>query len=341
MTKEMTSMERVMTALSFKEPDRVPLFLLFSMYGAKVAGKSIKNYFNNVDEIVKTQIYMQEKYHSDCYYAFFYAAVEVEACGGEVIYSKDGPPVAGRPIIKNSQDILSFNLPKVKQTKCLINTLQVISKLKSHSDSVPIIGTVMSPFSLPVMQMGFDKYLDLMYDQPELFTELMKKNEDFCVEWANSQLEAGATAICYFDPVSSTSIIPREMYLKTGFEIAKRTISRIKGPTATHFASGNCLQIIDDIAKTGTAVIGVSSNEDIAELKEKCYGKLSIMGNLNGIEMCNWNTLDAKNTVKNIIGKAAKGGGLIISDNHGEIPFQVDENTLLTIADTVNKWGKY
>ena len=43
----------------------------------------------------------------------------------------------------------------------------------------------------------------------------------FCVDWSNAQLEAGATAICYFDPVSSVSMIPRELYLKTGFEIAK------------------------------------------------------------------------------------------------------------------------
>ena len=30
----MTSLERVMTALAHREPDRTPLFLLFSHYGA-------------------------------------------------------------------------------------------------------------------------------------------------------------------------------------------------------------------------------------------------------------------------------------------------------------------
>jgi len=39
--------------------------------------------------------------------------------------------------------------------------------------------------------------------------------------------------------------------------------------------------------------------------------------------------------------KAGKGGGLIISDNHGEIPLQVKEDTLLTISEAINKWGKY
>ena len=38
----MTSLERVLTALSHKEPDRTPLFLLFSHYGAKEMGMSIR-----------------------------------------------------------------------------------------------------------------------------------------------------------------------------------------------------------------------------------------------------------------------------------------------------------
>ena len=77
-------------------------------------------------------------------------------------------------------------------------------------DEAPIIGVVMSPFSLPVMQMGFDNYFDLIYESPELFKHLMEINEKFCVEWANAQLEAGATAICYFNPLASSTIISRE-----------------------------------------------------------------------------------------------------------------------------------
>lgn len=91
------------------------------------------------------------------------------------------------------------------------------------------------------MQMGFDKYIELMYEQP----------------------------------VSSTTISTKEMYRKTGFEVAKRTIARIKGPTATHMASGRCLPIIGDIAKTGTAIIGVSTEENLEELKAACKNKLS------------------------------------------------------------------
>ena len=189
--------------------------------------------------------------------------------------------------------------------------------------------------------MGFDQYIELMYEQPDLFDQLMMLNEAFCVEWANAQLESGATAICYFDPVSSTTITPREMYLKTGFEIARRTIARIKGPTATHMASGRCLPIVDDVAQTGTAIIGVSILEDLAEMKAACRGKLTVLGNLSGIEMRRWTPQQAEAAVKDAIAKAGPGGGYILSDNHGEIPWQVPDEVLMAVSEAVHEWGRY
>jgi len=339
---EMTPMERVLTTLSHKEPDRVPLFLLLTMHGAKELGMSIKDYFSKAEHVAEGQIKLQKKYQADCYYPFFHASIEVEAFGANVIYREDGPPNAGLPIINELSDIKKLEAPKVKDTKVLHQVLKSIEILKKESKgNIPIIGVAMSPFSLPVMQLGFEKYLELMYYHEDLFDHLMKINEAFCVDWANAQLAAGATAICYFDPVSSPTLIPKELYKKTGFQVAKRTIAKIKGPTATHLASGDCLTLADLLPETGTAVVGVSTHENISELKQAYKNKLTILGNLNGIEMRRWTKEEAKNIVKEVIEKAAPGGGFILSDNHGEIPFQVEEETLLAITEAVKEYGTY
>jgi uroporphyrinogen decarboxylase len=189
--------------------------------------------------------------------------------------------------------------------------------------------------------MGFAPYLDLIMERPDLFEKLMKVNEDFCVEWANAQLDAGATAICYFDPVSSSTIFPRDTYLQTGYLIARRTIARLKGPTATHMASGRSLPVLNDIAQTGTAGVGVSCLESLSRIKTICRGKLSVIGNLNGLEMRRWSTGEAENKVRECISQAAAGGGYVISDSHGEIPWFVPEETLLAIGETVRRFGSY
>lgn len=338
----MTSLERVLTTLGHKEPDRVPLFLLLTMHGAKELEMSIQEYFSRGEYVAEGQLRMRAKYGHDCLYTFFYAPVEVEAWGGEVIYHKNSPPNSGTPFIQNQNQILKLHQPNIKGNDCLEKVLKSIRILKkSVRDEAPIVGVVMSPFSLPVMQMGFDRYLELLYEQPELFEHLMRVNEEFTVSWANAQLEAGATAITYFDPVSSSDIVPRELFLKTGFEIAKRTLARIKGPTAVHLASGRCLPVVDDIAKLGTAIIGTSSLEDIGLVKSACKNKLTVLGNLNGVKMCRWTKKDAEVAVKEAISKAAQGGGFILSDNHGEIPFQVEDEILTTITETVRSYGRY
>ncbi len=339
---KMTSLQRVLATMGHQEPDRVPLFLLVTMHGAKELGVSIKDYFAKAENVVEGQLRLRAKYRNDCIYNFFYAPLEVEAWGGEVIYCDDGPPNSGIPFIRHFQEIKNLEPPQVEKTSCLRKVLKSAQMLRDKmGDDVPIIGVVMSPFSLPVMQMGFDKYIELMYEWPDLFDDLMKINEEFCVQWANAQLKAGSTAICYFDPVSSTTISTKEMYLKTGFKVAKRTIARIKGPTATHMASGRCLPIIGDIAQTGTAIICVSTEENLGELKAACQNKLSVLGNLNGIEMRRWSPKQAEEEVKKAISQAAIGGGFILSDNHGEIPWQVPDDVLLSISNAVRKWGQY
>ncbi len=338
----MNSLERTMTAIGHMEPDRVPLFLLLSLYGAKEMQIPIKEYFSKAENVVTAQLKMRDKYSNDCIYTFSYAPVEIEAFGGEVIFAEDGPPNSGEPFIKSMDQIAKISVPKIEECDGLLRVIETTRMLKEKvGNETPIIGVVMSPFSLPVMQMGFDKYLELIYFHRDLFDKLMQMNEEFCVSWANAQLEAGATAICYFDPLASPNIIERETYLTTGSLVAKRTIARIKGPAATHLASGIALPVVDDIIETGSPVLGFSTNDDLADIKKATAGRICLLGNLNGVEMMHWDTVRIRKEVENVIIKAGKGGGLILSDNHGEIPWQVPEHVLSEIAEAVRCFGTY
>ena len=342
MSAAMTSMERVLTALSHREPDRVPLFLLLTMHGAKELGLSIREYFSNADHVIEGQLRLRAKYGHDCLYPLLYGAAEAEAFGGEVIWYEDGPPNSGQPLLRKPEDIFSLTVPPPRETPCLRRMLEVISGLKARiGDEVPIIGVAISPFSLPVMQMGFPAYIELIYERPELFARLLAVNEEFCVQWANAQFQAGATAVCYFDPLASPDLTPPEIYRRTGLPAARRCLSRFSGPACIHLASGHCRPVLDDLAAVGAAVVAVSTLDDLAAVKAACQGKIAVAGNLNGIAMRRWSAVQAEAEVKKAVAAAAAGGGFILTDNHGEIPWQVEEETLLAIAAAVQEWGRY
>ncbi|MFC1673066.1 uroporphyrinogen decarboxylase family protein [Pseudomonadota bacterium] len=338
----LTSLQRVLTTLQQKEPDRVPFFLLLTIHGARELGMPIQEYFSKAENMVEGQLRMRKRYRHDCLYGFSYASAELEAFGGSTIFFDNGPPNAAAPILHSFEDIVALKPPRVQDHACLTRVLDAQTMMKEQvGDEAPIIGVVMSPFSLPVMQLGFERYLDIIIDTPDVLQDLLAVNEAFCIEWANAQLAAGATAICFFDPVSSPTVISPRQYRETGFKSAVRTIAQINGPTATHFASGRCLPVINDLVETKTGLIAASVHEDLSEVKVASAGRLTVFGNLNGIEMRRWTPEQAEATVKAAIEKAGRGGGFILSDNHGEIPWQVPEAVLDSISKAVHEWGHY
>ncbi len=342
MNSDMTSMERVLKTLGHKEPDRVPVFFLFSHYGAKEMGCSVKNYFSVAENVIKTQIHMQKKYQTDCYYTFHYAAVEVQAWGGEVLFQPETPPNAGEGIIGKSSDIDSMEVPDIDDVPVLRQVLEVTRELAIHSNGkVPVIGIVMSPFSLPVMQMGFEKYLKLLYFDRPRFDRLMQVNRQFCINYANAQFKAGATAIGYFNPLMSPDMIDRSLYLSAGYPVDSRTITGIEGPVAVHLASGRVLQVMEDIINLGSPIVGIGTGEELKHIKDVSTGRITLLGNLNGIEMAEWDKETAVEKVRALVKTAAPGGGFILSDSHGEIPLQVPEKTLLAVSMAAEEYGRY
>lgn len=339
---KMTSMERTVAALNHEEPDRVPLFLLLTMHGAKELGIPLKTYYSDARYVIEGQKRLHRKYGGDCLYSFLYAAIEPESWGADVIFIDDGPPNCGPPIIKCPEDIDTVEPPDIADSVALQRILSITEGLVKYSNGeVPVIGVVLSPFSAPVMQMGFEAYLDTIFEDPTLFWKLMEKNKKFCITWAKAQKEKGADAITYFDPLSSVTCIPPDISRETGFKIARDVIKEIDGPVAVHLASGLGLPIAEDIISTGAAAVGVSTFEDLAEYKKICKGRLTLIGNLNGIEMVHWDANKVEAEVKEAIFKAGEGGGFILSDNHGEIPWQVPDDVLLSIKHSTEKWGRY
>ena len=71
------------------------------------------------------------------------------------------------------------------------------------------------------------------------------EHKQFSADWIKLQINAGAHAITYFDPVSSPTIIPVTKYLETGFPIASEIIPLFGAAVAFHLASGRSLSILE------------------------------------------------------------------------------------------------
>jgi uroporphyrinogen decarboxylase len=338
----MTSSGRVAAAMAWREPDRVPFVLSLTLHGARAMGMGIRDYFHRPDLVAEAQVRMRARYRHDALIGATYAAVELEAFGGETLFFEDGPPNGGAPVLRRAGDILRLEPPRIGEAPALLRILDLLGRLRERArGEVPVMGVVLSPLSLPVLQLGFERYLQLLEEAPDLFARLMAVNAAFCTAWANAQLEAGADFLAYVDPVGSPTVLPPDRYRALGLPLATATLAAIHGPTLTHFASGRCLAVIEDLVRTGTRGVAANVQEDLAEVKRAARGRLAVVGNLDGIRMRRWSAREAEDQVKAAIARAGRGGGWILSDQHGEIPWQVPEAVLDAVSAAVHRWGVY
>lgn len=344
----MTPLDRTLAALSHREADRPPVFLLLTMHGARELGLSIRDYYSQAEHVIEGQLRLRQKFGHDCLYAFTHASIEHEAWGGRTWFRDDGPPNSCDLLLKSADQIRSLEVPPIEHQPGLQRMLAVIAGLKERSrGEVPVLGVVLSPFSVPVMQMGFSAYLDLLLAAEAtpggaaraLLDRLLAVNADFTVRWGNAQLAAGATAITYFDPIASSTITTTTLGADIGLALARQVLTQLKGPSALHFGSGRLGSRLAAATATGAVVLGLSSEDDLSDAKRRSAGKVALLGNLNGIKMVRWSPEETAAETRAVLAAAGRGGGFILSDNHGEIPFQVSDPVLHTIMQTAMDWG--
>ncbi len=338
----MNPLERFQKAATFQEPDKVPLFLLLTMQGAKELNMSAVEYFSKGENVAKGQMILQEKYKNDVLYPFFYAAKEYEAFGGESMPKMYGPPESGRPIFQSAEDLLTAELPDSNHP--VFSELYKAHKIlvEEKGDQIPILNDVIAPLSLPVMLLGFETWIETMVDKPEIATDVVNFLVDFTIDLSNRYLEEGASAIAFFNPVSSKNILKPEEYRKFSLEADKKFYKFVKGAAVFALAGGEITSLLPTFTKEiGIHGAVISSKDDLAAIKKQYGRNLILVGNLDNIAMTHWDIDTAEREVKRCIEAAAEGGGYILCDHHGDIPSSVPEEVIHAISTARDKWGVY
>lgn len=342
MSGPLTAAARLGAALAHREADRVPFFLPATMHGARLLGVTLPTYFGSAELVTQGQLRVRELLGHDAVTCFLCAAAEAEPFGGHVLLFEDGPPNAGDPPLCSTADIERLEPPSPRSSPMLCRTLEVARALRQEVGAdVPILGGAVAPFSLPALQVGLGPWFDLLHEAPTLAGHLLQVNESFCADWANALLDAGASAIALVEPLASPLMVPRARYLALGLPALRRTIAAIHGPVAVSTASAPCAAVAEDLAGAGAVAVGVSAEDDLADVKARLRGRAAVMGNLSGVPMRTWSGADADRAVRAALAAGGPGGDFVLSEHHGEVPLQVPLEVLQAVAEAARRWGSY
>lgn len=340
--------ERIMASAMFEEPDRIPIWDYIDNW------RAVKHFAGNENELLKANV---KVYHG----------LRIDLCRGfGMSYEPgtEGSVVTDGVLERRISGLTLWNNPPIKD----IDGLREYSIDTPSSDDVAkyidtnrIYCEAFSPYTMwvPGCNVGFDIYYSVTNftlfsiakrTMPEEVRRIMVERNEASFRYARAAARERLSPLFFIGEdiaYKNRLMFPPEYLRKEFIPLLERLCGPLKDAgIITIFHSDGYLPdcIIDDLIEAG--VDGLNPVEplagmDIAHLKEKYYGKLILVGNLDCSQVL---PLSSEEQVvyeaKKLIGMASAGGGHFIGSSSEITPSTPLEN-IIAFYKTVLQYGRY
>ncbi|WP_406655951.1 methylcobamide:CoM methyltransferase MtbA [Methanolobus sp. ZRKC2] len=219
----------------------------------------------------------------------FDITAEAEFFGCEI---KDGtreqqPSVVGH-VVKNTEEIDKLKGYDLNEGRIGVVCDAIKILADKYGDELPIMGSMIGPFSLAQHLNGDDWFMAIFTDE-EFGLALMEFTTEFNVAYAKKMVENGADTMVIIDPTASAQLIGAEFYEKFVVPYHKKICDAMREldvTTVLHIC-GDTTQGLALMESSGVDGISVDQNVDVATAVASVE-KAIIVGNLDPVNML-WN----------------------------------------------------
>lgn len=337
--------KRINTALAFEEPDQVPFFLnVNGPYICSYSGVDTKDYYHSPELMLKAQLALRKRFWGMTpVMPDLSIATEPSAFGAEIQWSADGTPWV-IPCIRNEEDVEKLELPDVEDAGYMTRALHTYRYLYEHVGSdIPVnFGTTHSPWGVAALMRGVSDFMTDVIMNPDLVRKLLRKTTDLGILWLKTMEkevpEGSFRRILIWDDLSSFVSLPhfREFILPIYEEIYGIWPQCQRWYHNDADASG----ILEGLADAGIECFHLGDQVNIEYAKEKIGDRVCLMGNVPPLNVLRNGTPESVfASVKQIVAKAGKGGGLIVAPG-GYMDEGTPTENIQAMVDACEQYGK-
>jgi len=363
----MSPRERVLTALSRKQPDRVPKYAGFSdpvleRFKQKTGSSSPEDYFGMEIRYVlfkpESRLDKGKWYGSGgAWYGFaanpekflkYFPPLPTGTIitewgvgfqpGSTPYYSKVISPMRN---FHSSEEIDEYPFPNVLAEYRHHHLEKEVNEL--HSKEYAVVGGGEMPiFELARDLRGFENLMIDMMSNQEMAKILLDKITDIRCGMARRYAESGADILSLGDDVGSQEKML--MRLKPRLKRVIESAKEVNPDMLVYYHSDGYIEpIIPDLIEVGVNILNPVQPEcmDPTKIKERYGDRLAFFGTI-GIQttMPHGTPEDVRKEVKTRIETVGRGGGLLIAPTHVLEPDVPWEN-ILAFFDAIEEYGKY
>jgi len=338
---ELTSAERVRRVLRREEPDRIPHFEWIidrHVREAILPGTTMEEFTlrMGLDAILTAPDIQRHEVGPNRWRTEYGVTVEK----GE---EEHVVPVAGP--IKTLDDLRCYEPPDPHAPGRFASLQKLVERYKGKL----AIGVHLNDvFSIPRALMGFQEFLMALVAEPELARGVVDLSVELNIEYAKECARLGADFVMTGDDYASSErpLMSPKVFREILYPGLKRVFTGFKeaGLLTIKHSDGNIRPILDmilDAKPDCLDPIDPAGGFDIGQMKEEYGDRFALKGNVDCIHTLPFGSVDdVVNETKEVIRKAAHGGGLIVSSSNS-IHSQVKPGNYLAMWNTIRTYGTY
>ena len=332
----MNSLERVISVIEGKTPDRRPVSMIMSLYGAALTGCPLEKYYGDSQAYFYGQSAVKENFPVDFLFSPFALSLEAEAFGSKIQFGGNNPPTVIKPAVNSVRDFLKLPLPDIDSSPGLVFIKESVDLLVKHyGKEKAIVAILLSPPDLPPLVMGIDMWLEAILFDTEGARKILDMTSRFFIEWANSLLAQGVFSVACPIAFSLPSVIEKKKAKELILPLYEEIFKEIKGPIVLHhggYPAGDCLDYYINLPNVAAFVL--DHRDDLEKARKKAGETKVLMGNINAVNLNKYRTEEIKNMTDRILTDRTFDPYFILSASGPDIPFDTPPENIMTICET-------
>ncbi len=359
----MNGKDRIISALSVEQPDRVPLYI----HGINEApiigiGKHIteglpepKQFFEMNDsekmKLLDTLFLIHEVFGVDGFTAFEIGheteinEKEVKDDWG-VIYTRNphGLPVPTGHPVKTPGDLIGFHAPEPNRGHLLLLDL-ARDRFKGN---VALFWLMRGVFVHSWRLTGMENYMINLYQDPAFIHSISAMVTEYNLKQLDMLAAAGIDVLVVEDDIAATNnlLISPKHFMEFVNPYNRKLVDRAHalGLKVVRHSDGNLWSIMDiliDSGYDGLNPLEPQAGMDLKKVKDAHGSKICLLGNIDCKDLlCSGAPEQVEAAVKDAIAVAAPGGGYILCDSNSLHPGVNPENCI-AMFEATKKYGHY
>ncbi len=191
--------------------------------------------------------------------------------GGEVTLPKIRTPPFSEP------DELTFGSDLLTRGRFPVVLEAIRIARRKYGDTVPVISSMLGPFTLSGCLFGVETLLVWMIEEPEKVQAAMTMTTRLVSMYVRGQFDAGAHVVQVAEPTASGDLISPVQYVEHVEPYHRQLTAGNGRPVITHIC-GNITRHLPHLASVGFHAVSFDAKTDIAAARTHLKGKAALIG---------------------------------------------------------------